>query len=49
MNPGDSRRPTPDARLHCGLCSKCRERHDAFLEIGVADPTRYADQRFVGA
>jgi 7-cyano-7-deazaguanine synthase len=29
---------------HCGLCSKCRERHDAFLEAGVADPTDYADR-----
>lgn len=29
---------------HCGLCSKCRERHDAFLEVGVADPTDYADR-----
>src|SRR5262245_25686431 len=25
--------------MHCGLCSKCRERHDAFLVAGVADPT----------
>jgi 7-cyano-7-deazaguanine synthase len=36
-------------RLHCGTCSKCRERHDAFLEAGVADPTTYADERFVRA
>jgi 7-cyano-7-deazaguanine synthase len=35
--------------LHCGTCSKCRERHDAFLESGISDPTTYADQRFVGA
>jgi len=35
--------------LHCGTCSKCRERHDAFVEAGIADPTAYADQRFVGA
>jgi 7-cyano-7-deazaguanine synthase len=35
--------------VHCGTCSKCRERHDAFLEAGVADPTRYADERFVRA
>jgi 7-cyano-7-deazaguanine synthase len=35
--------------LHCGICSKCRERHDAFVESGVADPTAYADHRFVGA
>jgi len=34
---------------HCGLCSKCRERHDAFLVAGVADPTEYADMRFVRA
>ncbi len=27
------------APRHCGLCSKCRERHDAFLEAGIADPT----------
>jgi 7-cyano-7-deazaguanine synthase len=30
------------AWAHCGLCSKCRERRDAFAEAGVADPTRYA-------
>jgi 7-cyano-7-deazaguanine synthase len=23
---------------HCGRCSKCRERHDAFRETGVGDP-----------
>jgi 7-cyano-7-deazaguanine synthase len=34
---------------HCGTCSKCRERHDAFLEVGIADPTFYADHRFVDA
>jgi 7-cyano-7-deazaguanine synthase len=28
--------------LHCGACSKCRERHDAFLSAGIADPTTYA-------
>ena len=32
---------------HCGACSKCRERHDAFLEAGVADPTDYVDLRHV--
>jgi 7-cyano-7-deazaguanine synthase len=34
---------------HCGMCSKCRERHDAFVEAGVADPTRYVDERHVRA
>ena len=27
---------------HCGRCSKCRERRDAFAEAGVEDPARYA-------
>jgi 7-cyano-7-deazaguanine synthase len=36
-DPGD-----PQSAVHCGECSKCRERHDAFIEIGVADPTEYA-------
>lgn len=31
----------PVGTVHCGTCSKCRERHDAFLEAGVADPTTY--------
>lgn len=34
---------------HCGVCSKCRERHDAFVEAGVQDPTTYADPTFVRA
>jgi 7-cyano-7-deazaguanine synthase len=34
MNPRDG--------LHCGQCSKCRERRDAFHQAGVADPTSYA-------
>ena len=29
---------------HCGLCSKCRERRDAFAEAGVLDPSTYANQ-----
>lgn len=33
---------------HCGICSKCRERHDAFLDAGVADLTDYADRAFTG-
>src|SRR5712691_10599548 len=28
MNPGD---------VHCGACSKCRERHDAFADAGIDD------------
>ncbi len=28
--------------LHCGRCSKCRERRDAFLEAAIDDPTAYA-------
>jgi 7-cyano-7-deazaguanine synthase len=27
---------------HCGLCSKCRERRDAFAAIGATDPAVYA-------
>jgi 7-cyano-7-deazaguanine synthase len=38
-----------DRPVHCGACSKCRERHDAFVEAGIADPTVYADHRFVDA
>jgi 7-cyano-7-deazaguanine synthase len=34
MSPRDDR--------HCGQCSKCRERRDAFREAGAADPTVYA-------
>lgn len=32
----------PAAGVHCGRCSKCRERRDAFREAGVEDPTTYA-------
>jgi len=35
MNPGSD-------DVHCGACSKCRERRDAFAAAGVPDPTRYA-------
>jgi 7-cyano-7-deazaguanine synthase len=38
MNPVD----TDGAPRHCGLCSKCRERRDAFAAIGQTDPASYA-------
>lgn len=35
----------PNDRAHCGACSKCRERQEAFREAGVSDPTPYAVSR----
>jgi 7-cyano-7-deazaguanine synthase len=32
----------PRAGRHCGRCSKCRERLDAFRHAGIADPAPYA-------
>ena len=32
----------PRGGQHCGECSKCRERRDAFIAAAVADPTPYA-------
>jgi len=32
----------PVGNEHCGQCSKCRERRDAFAEAGVSDPATYA-------
>jgi 7-cyano-7-deazaguanine synthase len=29
---------------HCGLCSKCRERRDAFATASVRDPSTYANR-----
>ena len=34
------------AYLHCGACSKCRERRDAFLGAGLTDPAPYATDEF---
>jgi 7-cyano-7-deazaguanine synthase len=31
-----------DVPVHCGLCSKCRERRDAFAAASIADHTCYA-------
>jgi 7-cyano-7-deazaguanine synthase len=35
-------KPAPGP-MHCGLCSKCRERRDAFKAAGVTDNTQYAN------
>ena len=32
----------PVGGAHCGACSKCRERHDAFIDAIGHDPTTYA-------
>jgi 7-cyano-7-deazaguanine synthase len=49
MNPPSSAESTiesairsPQSAIHCGACSKCRERHDAFVEAAIVDPTTYA-------
>ncbi len=34
---------SPQGTLHCGRCSKCRERRDAFVAAGVPDPTAYSE------
>ncbi len=36
-------RAEADGPQHCGLCSKCRERRDAFAGAGVSDPSTYAN------
>jgi 7-cyano-7-deazaguanine synthase len=33
----------PSGTTHCGLCSKCRERRDAFRASRIKDPTTYAN------
>ena len=47
MNPRTEVEKVQPRFLHCGLCSKCRERHDAFIELGMVDPTTYADDRYM--
>ena len=32
----------PVGGLHCGRCSKCRERRDGFIQAGLPDPALYA-------
>ena len=39
----------PFVARHCGICSKCRERHLAFVAAGIADPTVYDDRSFMDA
>ena len=34
---------SPDGDRHCGRCSKCRERQEAFAAAGVADLTVYEE------
>jgi 7-cyano-7-deazaguanine synthase len=46
MNPQDVVKKGRGVRplfRHCGACSKCRERHDAFLDAKLPDPTEYAN------
>jgi 7-cyano-7-deazaguanine synthase len=45
MNPQQNEGGFP---RHCGVCSKCRERHDAFLEARIVDRTDYANRAFTG-
>lgn len=47
MNATAAASVTAHGVVHCGICSKCRERHDAFLGAGLDDPTPYADRVFV--
>jgi 7-cyano-7-deazaguanine synthase len=41
MNPAPAAVTTAPP-LHCGQCSKCRERRDAFANLGLDDPAAYA-------
>jgi len=43
VRPAASAQDDPPA-LHCGLCSKCRERRDAFAAAAESDPSAYAHQ-----
>ncbi|MEX2273753.1 MAG: 7-cyano-7-deazaguanine synthase [Vicinamibacterales bacterium] len=37
----------PIGGRHCGVCSKCRERHNGFVDALIHDPTDYASREFV--
>ena len=45
MNPQTAPPGNPSHYLHCGACSKCRERLDAFRDVGREDPAGYVDGR----
>jgi 7-cyano-7-deazaguanine synthase len=47
MNPvaGDGAGAASPRFAHCGACSKCRERRDAFVDAGVPDPTTYVSDQ----
>lgn len=48
MNPVAAKETAAHALTrHCGCCSKCRERHDAYVDAVIVDPTDYADVRYV--
>ncbi len=37
----------PIGGQHCGRCSKCRERHEAFVQAGVPDLTNYMTREMI--
>ena len=41
---GEDRRNTENQTtiVHCAECNKCRERHEAYIDAGIPDDTRYA-------
>ena len=41
LGPIAHRAPGLAGGVHCGRCSKCRERQQAFAAAGVADPAGY--------
>ena len=36
--------PSDPLPRHCGVCSKCRERREAFVAAGVPDPSTYGNR-----